>query len=209
MATDRDRRHFFLRRLHSLSGLVPIGFYMLAHVYLANASILAGPKAFNFVAETLEATPWFMLLLIEIFVLWLPIAFHGIYGLFIVQEAQHNFTAYPYARNVYFSLQRLSGVVAFLFIGFHMYTTRFYNYVWGVPINYDVMHAWMINPLVFAVYLIGVLASVFHLTNGFSTFCITWGITVGARAQHAVQTACTVLFVAMGATGLLIVAAFR
>jgi len=209
MATDADRRHFLLRRLHSLSGLVPIGVYMLLHVYVANATILAGPRAFNWVAETLESVPRFMLLFVEIFLLWLPIAFHSFYGLFIVREAEHNFTAYPYARNVLYSLQRYTGVMALLFIGFHMYTTRLYNYFFGVPINYDTMHGWISNPLVFAVYLLGVLAAVFHLTNGISTFCITWGITVGVRAQRAVQRVCTVLFVVMGATGLLIVTAFR
>src|SRR4029078_6559327 len=103
--------------------------------------------------------------------------FHGIYGLFIVRDAEHNFAAYPYTRNVFYSLQRISGVIAFLFLAFHMYTTRFYNYVWGVPINYATMHGWMSNPLVFAVYLMGVLSAVFHLTNGVSTFSITWGIT--------------------------------
>jgi succinate dehydrogenase / fumarate reductase cytochrome b subunit len=209
MANDRERRHFLLRRLHSLSGILPIGFYMVFHVYLANATILAGPRAFNWVSETLEAIPWFMLLFIEVLFLWLPIGFHGIYGLFIVREAQHNFTAYPYVRNVCYSLQRFTGVLAFLFLGFHMYTTRFYNYLFAVPINYATMHGWMHNPLVCIVYLVGVLASVFHLTNGVSTFCITWGITVGARAQRAVWQACTALFVAMGAAGMAIVLAFR
>jgi succinate dehydrogenase / fumarate reductase cytochrome b subunit len=204
-----DRRHFLLRRLHSLSGIVPIGFYMLVHVYAINVTILAGPKVFDRAAETLESTPWFILLLIEIFLLWLPIAFHGIYGLFIVREAQHNFTSYGYTRNVYFSLQRISGIVAFLFLGFHMFTTRFYNYVWSVPISYETMHGWISNPLWFGVYLIGILAAAFHLTNGVSTFCITWGITVGVRAQRAVQNACTVLFVVMGVSGVAIVAAFR
>ncbi len=209
MPIDADRGHFWLRRLHSLSGILPIGFYMVFHVYLANASILAGPKAFDWVVETLESTPWFMLLFIEIFFLWLPIGFHGIYGCFIVREAEHNFIMYGYLRNVLYSLQRITGVIAFLFLGFHMYTTRFYNYAFGVPISYETMHGWISNPLVFAVYLVGVLSAVFHLTNGVSTFCITWGITVGVRAQRAVQTVCTVLFVAMGATGLAIVAAFR
>ncbi len=209
MATESLQRHFYLRRLHSLAGIVPIGVYMLVHVYAINVMILAGPKVFDRAADTLESTPWFMLLLIEILFIWVPIAFHGIYGLFIVREAEHNFMTYGYLRNVNYSLQRVTGVVAFGFLGFHMYTTRFYNYLFGVPINYEVMHGWMTNPVVFAVYLVGVLASVFHLTNGIATFCITWGITVGVRAQHAVLTACTVLFVAMGTTGLIIVTAFR
>lgn len=204
-----DRRHFLLRRLHSLSGILPLGFYMIAHVYVANATILAGPKAFDWVADTLEAIPGFMLLVLEIALIWLPIAFHGIYGLFIVREAEHNFTTYPYVRNIFYSLQRITGVLALGFLGFHMYTTRFYNYLFGVPINYETMHGWMSNPLVFVVYVVGVLASVFHLTNGVSTFCITWGITVGTRAQHAVWATCTLLFVVMGATGMAIVFAFR
>lgn len=209
MALDRDRRHFLLRRLHSLSGVVPIGAYVLFHVYLANAAILAGPAAFDWVSHVLESIPWFMLLFIEIFVLWLPIGFHGIYGLLIVPEAAPNFTSYGYARNIAYSLQRVTGVLAFGFLAFHMYTTRFYNYLFGVPINYQTMHGWISNPVVFVVYVVGVLASIFHLTNGISTFCITWGVTVGARAQRAVFTACTLLFVVMGAGGMAIVAAFR
>ena len=209
MAMDADRRHFLLRRAHSLAGVLPIGFYMLFHVYLANAAVLVSPKAFDSVAESLESTPWFLLLLIEIFFLWIPIGFHGIYGLFIVREADNNFTTYNYPRNVSFSMQRVTGVIAFLFIAFHMYTTRIYNYVWHVPITYETMHGWIGNPLVFGVYVIGVLSAVFHLTNGVSTFCITWGITVGAKAQRAVWVACNVLFVAMGATSLLIVSAFH
>jgi succinate dehydrogenase cytochrome b subunit len=206
---DRDRRHFLLRRLHSLSGIVPIGFYMLVHVFAINATILAGPGVFDRAAEALESTPWFMLLFIEIFFLWLPILFHAVYGIFIVQEADHNFTVYGYPRNVYYSLQRITGVIAFLFLGFHMYTTRFYNYAFGVPINYATMHGWMSNPLVFAVYLVGILSCVLHLTNGVSTFCITWGITVGARAQRAVWSVCTALSVVMGVAGVAIVVAFR
>ena len=209
MAIDPDRRHFLWRRLHSLAGILPIGFYMVFHVYVANATILAGPHAFDWISETLEAIPRFMLLLIEIVFIWLPIGFHGIYGVVIVREAQHNFTTYSYVRNLFYSLQRITGVLAFGFLAFHMYTTRFYNYLFGVPINYETMHGWMSNPLVFVVYAVGVLASVFHLTNGVSTFCITWGITVGARAQRAVWATCTVLFVAMWTAGMAIVAAFR
>jgi succinate dehydrogenase / fumarate reductase cytochrome b subunit len=209
MAMESDHRHFYLRRLHSLAGIVPIGVYMFVHVYAINAMVLAGPTAFDRAAESLESAPWFMLLLIEILFIWLPIAFHGVYGLVIVREAEHNFTAYGYTRNAFYSLQRISGVIAFGFVAFHMYTTRFYNYLFGVPITYETMHGWMTNPVVFAVYLVGVLACVFHLTNGVSTFCITWGITVGARAQRAVVRACTLLFFVMGATGMIIVTAFR
>ncbi len=209
MTMDADRTHFYLRRLHSLAGVLPIGFYMLFHVYIANASVLAGPEVFDKMAESLESVPFFLLLTIEVLLIWLPIAFHGIYGLVIVREAQSNLTTYGYTRNAFYTLQRISGVVAFGFLAFHVYTTRFYNYLWGVPINHHTMQAWMADPFVFVLYIVGVLTSVFHLTNGVATFCITWGITVGARAQRAMHLACTVLFIAMGLTGMVIVAAFR
>src|SRR5512143_2558267 len=98
MTMDADRTHFYLRRLHSLAGVLPIGFYMLFHVYIANASALAGAETFDKMAEGLESMPFLVLLTLEILLIWLPIAFHGIYGLVIVREAQPNVTTYGYTR---------------------------------------------------------------------------------------------------------------
>src|SRR2546423_14586621 len=41
-----ERNEFLLRRLHSLSGMVPVGAYMVIHL-LTNASVLDGPAAFQ------------------------------------------------------------------------------------------------------------------------------------------------------------------
>jgi succinate dehydrogenase / fumarate reductase cytochrome b subunit len=40
-------------------------------------------------------------------------------------------------------------------------------------------------------YTIGLLASVFHFCNGIWSFCISWGIAVGERAQRGVGYAAT------------------
>jgi succinate dehydrogenase / fumarate reductase cytochrome b subunit len=45
------------------------------------------------------------------------------------------------------------------------------------------------------VYPLGILASCYHLANGFWTAAITWGLTVSAGAQRRFGFACAGLFV--------------
>ncbi len=207
---DRDRLHFLLRRLHSLAGIVPIGLYLLAHIFLENSFVLGGPQSFNGLVRAIAVIPAPVLLATEILVLWAPLLFHGLYGLVILRSADvPNALHYDYSNSYLYVLQRVTGVIAFFFIGFHIYTTRLTYYFAHTEITYDFMHGYMVSPLWFTVYVVGVLAAIFHFTNGIWTFCITWGITVGPRAQRAVQFASVALFVIMGGTGMAILAAFR
>jgi succinate dehydrogenase / fumarate reductase cytochrome b subunit len=207
---DRDRLHFTLRRLHSLSGIVPIGVYLLAHVFLENSFILGGPESFNFLVQGIARIPVPILLATEILVLWGPILFHALYGLVIVRTADAGTALrYDYTNSYLYTLQRVTGVIALLFIGFHVYTTRLSHYFYGTEIDYNFMHGYISNPVWFAVYLVGALSAIFHFTNGIWTFCITWGIAVGARAQRTLQYASVALFVLMSGTGMAILIAFR
>jgi succinate dehydrogenase / fumarate reductase cytochrome b subunit len=207
---DRDRLHFILRRLHSLSGIVPIGFYLLAHIFLENSFILGGPESFNFLVQAIARVPVPILLATEILVLWGPILFHALYGLVIVRTADVGTSLrYDYTNSYLYTLQRVTGVIALAFICFHVYTTRLSHYFYGTEIDYNYMHSWMSSPVWFAMYLIGALSAIFHFTNGIWTFCITWGITVGVRAQRTLQYASVALFVLMSGTGMAILIAFR
>ena len=82
-------------------------------------------------------------------------------------------------------------------------------YFFGAEITYDFMHRMMLDPITFTIFLVGVLASVFHFTNGIWTFCVTWGITVGPRAQRTLRAACLAFFVFMYGTAFAILMAFR
>ena len=207
---DRDRLHFVLRRVHSLAGIVPIGLYLLAHIFLENSFVLGGAESFNGLVRAIMVIPAPVLLATEVLVLWAPLLFHGLYGLVILRSADvPNALHYDYPNSYLYVLQRVTGVIAFFFIGFHVYTTRLSYYFANAEITYDFMHSYMTSPLWFTVYIVGVLSAVFHFTNGIWTFCITWGITVGPRAQKAVQFASIVLFVVMGGTSMAILAAFR
>lgn len=168
-------RYFFLRRLHSLSGIVPVGGYLVFHLF-ANFTAVQGPEAYNHLIESIEKTPY--LLALEFGLIYIPLLFHSIYGFLISREPKMNVGRYGCARNWLFYIQRGTGVVAFAFIVVHMWQLRFVR-----PLNFDVVSALLRDPFWFAAYVFGVLCSVFHLCNGLWSFCVRWGITVGPRAQ--------------------------
>ena len=207
---EQSRRRFVLRRLHSLTGIVPIGAYLLAHIFLENSFVLGGPASFERLVAAIAAFPAPLLLTIEVLLIWGPLLFHAIYGFVRVADAElDNPLRTDYLGAYLYTLQRLSGVIAFLFISWHVWSTRMQYYLFGAEISYGFMHRLMVDPITFTIFLVGVLASVFHFTNGIWTFCVTWGITVGPRAQRTLRAACLGFFVVMYGTAFAILMAFR
>ena len=201
-----DERHWILRRLHSLSGIVPIGGFLFFHLF-ENAYVLHGGTAWWKETEFTRTMPFQVA--VEALLLWIPITFHAVYGLIITAQAQPNVGNYAYARNTSYTLQRVTGILAFLFIAFHFISTRGWYYATGVESTYARMHGFMMNPVILATYLIGTLACVYHLTNGIFTFTITWGIAAGPRAQNLVSKACLAAFVVLAIVSVSILVAFR
>src|SRR5450830_1984597 len=101
--TPREERSFWLHRLHSLAGIIPIGSFVAFHLY-ENYSALKGADHYNEVSRALQNLPFSLAL--EIAVIGVPVFFHGIYGLFITATAAPN--EKPYARNWMYNLQRAS-----------------------------------------------------------------------------------------------------
>jgi len=56
--------------------------------------------------------------------------------------------------------------------------------------------------LYFAFYIIGVLAAIYHFANGFFTFLISWGITIGDRSQNFFNKVSIVMFAFLGVLGI-------
>ncbi len=205
-----DRRRFILRRLHSLSGIVPIGVYLIFHIMLANASVLGGPDRFDAAVEAIAVLPPPILLGLEVLAIYLPLLFHSLYGFVRVGEAElGNPLRHDYLGAYLYTLQRITGVIAFFFIGWHVYTTRFQYYFAGAEIDYAMMRGIMTDPVKFSIFLVGTAASVFHFTNGIWTFAITWGLTVGRRAQRTLRAATLGAFLVMYGTAVAILMAFR
>ena len=186
------RDSFVLHKLMSLTGIFPIGFFMIQHL-VANSYSLRGEREFNTVVSVFGYLPFVAVM--EWGIVFLPLLFHAIYGLFIVAEMQSptgNLAPYNYTRNWLYVLQRYSGVVAFAYIAFHTYSTWGIKKIFEVSVNheagfraisYDAMMFRFSSPWYTLVYVIGITAAAFHLANGLFNFGIRWGITIGATAQ--------------------------
>lgn len=218
-----ERHHFLLRRLHSLSGVVPIGVFLISHL-TTNSSVVWGilnrsryddvhPGAATFQHEVnfIHSIPF--LILIEIFGLWLPIAFHSILGVYYATTGRSNLTRYPHQDNWRYTLQRISGYVGIVFIFYHVATLRWgWTFLipggtkWDGEFAASTMAAALqggvdgmttAGLLVSIGYMVGVSLLVFHLANGLWTAAITWGITVTQRAQRRWGIACAGLGAAL------------
>ena len=184
-----------MRKLHQLSGIVPLGIFLLEHFY-TNSKALTGPADFNGAVKDLQSIPY--ILFVEIGGIFIPLIYHAVYGLVITVEARPNNLNYPYARNWFYLIQRITGVILFFFITFHVLNFRFglipkLNNL-SVATHWDqaftIVQNEFYNPAIFIVYLIGITATVWHLANGIWLFMVDWGITIGERAQRLTGYAC-------------------
>ncbi len=200
------RENFLLHKVHSLTGIIPVGFYMLQHLTL-NTFSLAGPEKFNGVIAFFAGIPQHILLLLEVLAIWAPLAFHAVYGIFIVARNNDNYSqaAYKFRENRYYRWQRWTGIIAFLFLLCHVATTTIRAKSMGhFVIQYDSWHQLLTSngSIVFFLYAIGVTACSYHLAYGIWNFCIRWGITISEQAQVAVGKVSAVLFVAISLMGI-------
>ncbi len=199
------RNHYWLRRLHSLSGIVPIGGFMLFHLYI-NAFALNGAAAFNKAAGSIEDQPGVRIL--EWVVIFIPLLYHAFYGLYIFFYAKQNKVHYAYYRNWAFFLQRWTAIIALFFILYHTVALRFLTFGGKVPPNYTSVMQHLTDPWVLLIYVVGLLATTFHLTNGIWAFLVSWGLTVGPRAQRVSAYVCGFLFIAISLLGVAIATHF-
>ena len=203
----KEARHFWLRRLHSLSGIVPIGAYLAFHLW-GNSTALRGPEAYNEMVRTLQQTPFAVAL--EILVIALPIVFHSVYGLFITATASPNVISNRYLRNWMYFSQRVTGVIVFAFLVFHYWTTRLVQLQDHESLDlFRLMQASLENPWIYAFYVVGILSATLHLANGIWSFSIVWGLTIGPRAQRRMMYVSAAVFLALSVLGLRSIQAFR
>ncbi|KKB35130.1 succinate dehydrogenase cytochrome b558 subunit [Bacillus thermotolerans] len=199
-----DNREFFYRRLHSLLGVIPVGLFLTQHL-IVNHFATQGEEAFNTAAGFMGSLPFVYLL--EAFIIFLPLLFHGIYGLYIAFTAKNNLGRFGYFRNVMFFLQRVTGVITLVFIAWHVWETRIQALL-GTEVNYQMMEEILSNPLMVVFYIVGVLSAVFHFANGLWSFFVTWGITVSPRSQRIMTYVTMLVFVALSIVGLRAIFAF-
>jgi len=209
------RHEFLIRRLHSLSGLIPVGAYMCIHL-LTNASTLDSSATFQRAVYQIHSLGS-ILPVVEWVFIFIPILFHAIIGVVIIRGGLPNYGSYKYTSNLRYTLQRATGMIAFVFIMWHVFQMHgwFHFDAWreGVaeplggaqfaPYNAaSSLGAAMRGVAVPLLYAIGVLSCVFHLANGIWTMGITWGVWVSPAAQKRADRICAVFGIALAIVGL-------
>ncbi|HTX76424.1 MAG TPA: hypothetical protein VMD29_09485 [Terracidiphilus sp.] len=193
--------HSFLwHKLHSLLGIIPIGAFLLEHL-LSNFEALKGPAAYAAQVKFLNGLP--LVRVLEWVFIFLPIAYHGIYGIFIWLRGRSNIVYYPWAGNWLYTAQRWTGIIAFLYIGYHVATQRFLGA--DLPHNpgmsFHKVQAELSNPVILAVYIIAMIAICWHFAYGVWLFAAKWGITPGVKSRRRFGWVCLaggILLCAMG-----------
>lgn len=199
---------YYYRKLHSLLGVIPLGFFIIEHLITNYSAFQGGNELFTEKVLWLNSLP--LVFFLELFGIWLPLLYHGVYGLYVAYQSRNNVSHYSYARNQMFMLQRVTGVVTFVYIVWHFYDTRFQVALGNVTHEGmgDRMHDLAANPLYFTLYCIGIIAATFHFSNGMWSFLVSWGITVGPRAQRISTYVWMAVFIVLAVLFILSLAAF-
>ncbi|MEM6458131.1 MAG: hypothetical protein AAF710_01935 [Planctomycetota bacterium] len=224
-----EKNHFVLRRLHSLSGVIPVGVFLIGHLF-TNAQMIwgqdggvdgTGEGTFQHEVDFIHNLPY--LLFIEIS-LWGAIGFHAGLGLFYTFTGKGNVKNYGYGGNVRYALQRITGIIALVFIFLHIATLRWRWDIFGwftpfygegyqadgkvdggmpshlkdVPMSLPLTaYALQFSWVVFLFYALGALATVYHWSNGLWTAAISWGLTITEASMKRWGVVCLGMFVAL------------
>ena len=192
---------FFLRRLHSITGIVPIGFFLVEH-FFSNAFATKGPGAYTKQVEFLSGLPFVVGL--ELFGIWLPILYHSLYGFYIWYRGESNVANYPWTGNWMYSAQRWTGAVAFFYMGWHVWHLRFTApHILSNPgVAFGKVQLEFHNPWAVVFYAVGIFCASWHFAYGLWLFAAKWGIAQGPIARKRWAYVCLIIalgFMAVGA----------
>ena len=205
------RHEFLIRRLHSLSGLIPVGAYMVVHL-LTNASVLNGAGSFQDNVDKIHSLGA-ALPVVEWLFIFIPLFFHAAIGVMMIRGMVPNTQSYPLVGNFRYTAQRATGMIAMAFILFHLVQLhKFFGAPFketGFGAQFDPHHATSsaataigAAPWIVLIYVVGILACVYHLANGLWTMGITWGVWTTPAAQRRANYISIVFGVGLAVVGL-------
>ncbi len=199
---------FLWRRLHSLSGIFPVGVFLLEH-FFSNAFATNGAASYTKEVEFLTGLPF--LVSVEILFIYIPIAFHAFYGIYIWWRGESNNADYPFIGNWMYTSQRWTGIVTLAYIAYHSATMRWMGtHIPGNPAAAfpKVQEELIGHPVMGAVYLIGIVVASWHFAYGVWLFAAKWGFTTGAKARKRFGVVCLAIGLALAGTGVVSLVAF-
>lgn len=175
------------RRLHSLSGVVPLGVYVLIHIGVT-ASIGSSLALYDRQVGFLHGG--MILGLLEIALVLVPLAYHAVYGVLrSLQPRDADAASHGYDNDLMLTLQRASGLAVLVFVVLHVWEFRGQTWTGGLAVGSystklvaDLSSTTWGIPWIALGYLAGIAATLFHLASGMTSFCRTWGFATAPGA---------------------------
>ncbi len=183
---------------------------------ITNATVLDSPQAFQDKVFTIHSLGK-ILPVVEWGFIFLPLLFHAIFGFVIIRTGQTNSGTYAYSSNIRYTLQRVSGMIAFVFIMWHVFHMHGWIHSESWMASVDKIGGAQFRPynaassagaaiqaslLVQIAYAVGILACVYHLANGLWTMGITWGVWTSPAAQRRADWVCLAFGLGLAFVGL-------
>lgn len=200
MATNADSaksRSTLLRKIHSLTGVLPLGVFLVVHTW-TNLAIRGGQEGYTRAVTRMDRLP--LAAVVEVLFVLAPLAFHAAYGVVLALRSDPDPAARGYARRGLHTLERVSGLLVLVFVIAHVWEFRAARWFFGLgaeslytTLEKDLSWTWSGVPLVALGYLVGIAATTFHLANGLVAFCASWGITTSNIGKKRATLAFTAL----------------
>ncbi len=177
---------FVLRRLHSLSGIVPVGAFLFEHVLISNSTAISGPDAYAKQVAFSAVFRWYFFLSCSgsgypshstpCMVSTSGTAAKGIRSNIPGPETGcTRCSAGPAA-----SLSSTSSGIHTRCASPALTCTTYPNASFGK------VQAELMNPALLAFYVIGLIAACWHFAYGVWLFAAKWGITSGEKARQRI-----------------------
>src|ERR1700743_174836 len=193
---------FFWRKRASLAGIVPTGAFLVEHI-VSNFETWNGPLAYAQQVKFLNGLP--LVRVLEWCFIFIPLAFHALYGVYIWLRGRSNVNVYPWAGNWGYLMQRITGLIALVYIIQHVWRQRFSGVMLPehpgaafAKVQHELSNPWML-----AIYVIAMIATCWHFAYGIWLFAAKWGITPGDKARKKFGYVCAAVGSILCVMGLL------
>ncbi|CRG03701.1 Succinate dehydrogenase cytochrome b558 subunit [Streptococcus pneumoniae] len=90
----------------------------------------------------------------------------------------------------------------------HLWQTRLQKAFFGKAVDYNMMHEYLHNPVWAIIYIVCVIAVVFHFSNGLWSFLVTWGILQSKKSQRVFTWVSLIVFLIISYIGVSAIIAF-
>ncbi|HEX7670980.1 MAG TPA: succinate dehydrogenase [Polyangiaceae bacterium] len=187
--TGKEPATVWLRRLHSVSGVLPLGAFLVLHLWV-NARAMQGELRYDAVVRKIQSIPG--LVVLEVCGLGLPLLFHAGYGIWTMRRPSSEVRRSSYEAPWAAALQRAAGLVTLAFLAVHVATLRL-RVALGTLGPSDLYSTLTDSigattslglPFLAVFYLVGLGGASYHLATGLVGFSLTWGLAPTERAHR-------------------------